>query len=68
MVAVSKQCAAATVASLAAAVSNGLLGGKFIDLQPGTEETLIRDGGRISYTQSSLLLEELIGQFAFGTD
>ncbi len=52
--------------STAAVVSDGLLGGKFIDLQPGAEETLIKDGGRISYTQSSLLLEELIGQFAFG--
>ena len=54
--------------STAAVVSDGLLGGKFIDLQPGAEETLIKDGGRISYTQSSLLLEELIGKFAFGTE
>ena len=52
--------------STAAVVSDGLLGGKFIDLQPGAEESLIADGGRISYTQSSLLLEELIGKFAFG--
>ena len=52
----------------AAVVSDGLLGGKFIDLQPGAEETLIADGGRIAYTQSSLLLEELIGKFAFGTE
>ena len=54
--------------STAAVVSDGLLGGKFIDLQPGAEEALIKDGGRISYTQSSLLLEELIGKFAFGTE
>ncbi len=54
--------------STAAVVSDGLLGGKFIDLQPGAEEVLIKDGGRIAYTQSSLLLEELIGKFAFGTD
>ena len=52
----------------AAVVSDGLLGGKFIDLQPGAEETLIADGGRIAYTQSSLLLEELIGKFAFGAE
>ena len=26
------------------------------------------DGGRIAYTQSSLLLEELIGKFAFGAE
>ena len=54
--------------STAAVVSDGLLGGKFIDLQPGAEEALIKEGGRISYTQSSLLLEELIGKFAFGTE
>ena len=54
--------------STAAVVSDGLLGGKFIDLQPGAEETLIADGGRIAYTQSSLLLEELIGKFAFGSE
>ena len=54
--------------STAAVVSDGLLGGKFIDLQPGAEDTLIKDGGRIAYTQSSLLLEELIGKFAFGTE
>ena len=54
--------------STAAVVSDGLLGGKFIDLQPGAEEALLADGGRISYTQSSLLLEELIGKFAFGTE
>lgn len=54
--------------STAAVVSDGLLGGKFIDLQPGAEEELLADGGRIHYTQSSLLLEELISKFAFGTE
>ena len=54
--------------STAAVVSDGLLGGKFIDLQPGAEETLIADGGRIGYTQSTILLEELIGEFVFGTE
>ncbi len=54
--------------SAAAVVSEGLIGGKFIDLQPGADEELIADGGRIHYTQSSLLLEELIGKFAFGSD
>ena len=57
-----------SVDSTAAVVSDGLLGGKFIDIQPGAEEALIAGGGRIGYTQSSLLLEELIGKFAFGTE
>ena len=57
-----------SVDSTAAVVSDGLLGGKFIDIQPGAEEALLADGGRIAYTQSSLLLEELIAKFAFGTE
>ncbi len=56
------------VDSTAAVVSEGLLGGKFIDIQPGGEDALLADGGQIRITQSSLLLEELIGRFAFGTD
>jgi phospholipid/cholesterol/gamma-HCH transport system substrate-binding protein len=57
-----------SVDSTAAVVSDGLLGGKFIDIQPGAEEALLAGGGRIGYTQSSLLLEELIAKFAFGTE
>ena len=52
----------------AAVVSDGLLGGKFIDLQPGAEEALIADGGRIHYTQSTILLEELITKIGFGSE
>lgn len=52
--------------STAAVASEGLLGGKFIDVQPGGDDIMLADGGRIEFTQSSLLLEELIGRFAFG--
>lgn len=52
--------------STAAVASEGLLGGKFIDVQPGGDDAMLADGGRIEFTQSSLLLEELIGRFAFG--
>lgn len=52
--------------STAAVASEGLLGGKFIDVQPGGADAMLADGGRIEFTQSSLLLEELIGRFAFG--
>ena len=54
--------------SFAAVMSEGLLGGKFIDIQPGAEETLIADGGRFSFTQPSLLLEELIAKIGFGSE
>ncbi len=52
--------------SNAAVVSSGLLGGKYIDIRPGSEENYIQENGKISYTQSSINLEELIGKFAFG--
>jgi phospholipid/cholesterol/gamma-HCH transport system substrate-binding protein len=54
--------------SSAAVMSEGLLGGKFVDIQPGGEDALLTDGSQIMITQSSLLLEELIGKFAFGTN
>ena len=54
--------------SFAAVMSDSLLGGKFIDIQPGAEEQLLADGGRFTYTQSTLLLEELIAKIGFGSD
>lgn len=53
--------------SNAAVVSSGLLGGKYIDIKPGNEESFIVDGGKLSFTQSSVNLEELIGKFAMGS-
>ncbi len=51
-----------TSASIA---SSGLLGEKFIKLEPGGDEHMLEAGGVISYTQSSVSLEELIGKFVF---
>jgi phospholipid/cholesterol/gamma-HCH transport system substrate-binding protein len=45
--------------------SEGLLGGKFIRLEPGGSDAMLKDGGRIDFTQSSVSLEELIGKFMF---
>lgn len=42
--------------------TQGLLGGKFIGLTPGGSETYLKDHGRIDFTQSALMLENLIGQ------
>lgn len=49
----------------AAVVGDGLLGGKFVSLQPGGDERMLGEGERIEYTQSSVSLEELIGKFVF---
>ncbi|HEY4471296.1 MAG TPA: outer membrane lipid asymmetry maintenance protein MlaD [Stellaceae bacterium] len=51
--------------TVAEIVSAGLLGDKYLSLVPGGSETLIPAGGQIKYTQSSVTLENLIGQMIF---
>lgn len=41
----------------------GLLGEKYVGLEPGGDEESLKDGDRIKLTQSSMVLEKLIGQF-----
>ena len=43
----------------------GLLGEQYIGLDPGGSEEFLTDGGKVSLTQSALVLEEIIGQFLF---
>lgn len=45
--------------------SAGLLGDKFIGLQPGGDERNLSDGDTIHFTESSVSIEELIGKFVF---
>lgn len=45
--------------------SEGLLGGKYMSLEPGGEEDYLKEGDRIQYTQSGVNLEEMIGKFIF---
>jgi len=45
--------------------SESLLGGRYLALEPGAEEELIENGGRIYYTQAPQNLEQLLGQFIF---
>ena len=51
--------------SFAKVFTAGLLGEKYIGLDPGGSEEYLGEGGSISLTQSSLVLEEIIGQFIF---
>lgn len=51
--------------SSASIVSEGLLGGKYVQLQPGADDRLLEQGSEIRYTQSSVNLEEMIGKFMF---
>lgn len=45
--------------------SESLLGGRYLALEPGADEELLENGGRISYTQAPQNLEQLLGQFIF---
>ena len=45
--------------------SESLLGGLFMQLEPGAAEDMIEDGGLIEYTQAPQNLEQLLGQFIF---
>jgi phospholipid/cholesterol/gamma-HCH transport system substrate-binding protein len=51
--------------SSASVVSESLLGGKYLQLQPGGDAALIPPGGEITVTQSSVNLEQLLGRFVF---
>lgn len=53
------------VDSSAAIQSSGLLGEKFIAIEPGGDEDALADGGKINFTQPSVSLEEMIGKFVF---
>ncbi|HET19516.1 MAG TPA: outer membrane lipid asymmetry maintenance protein MlaD [Chromatiales bacterium] len=49
----------------AAIYTSGLLGEQYIALSPGAEDAVLKDGDRITLTQSSIVLENLIGQFLY---
>jgi phospholipid/cholesterol/gamma-HCH transport system substrate-binding protein len=51
--------------SSAAVTSSGLMGEKFIQITPGGDDAMLADGGKLSFTQSSVNLEEMIGKFMF---
>ena len=48
-------------------VSESLLGGVVVVLEPGNDKTMIRAGGEINHTQDSIPLTELIAKFMFGS-
>jgi phospholipid/cholesterol/gamma-HCH transport system substrate-binding protein len=51
--------------SSAKIASDGLLGGKFLALEPGGGDTMLAPGARIKHTQGSINLEELLGKYVF---
>ena len=51
--------------STAKITSEGLLGGKFIALEPGGSETILADGGTITYTQGAIDLWSMVSDYMF---
>ncbi|MBU1330495.1 MAG: outer membrane lipid asymmetry maintenance protein MlaD [Gammaproteobacteria bacterium] len=49
--------------STASILTAGLLGEKYVGISVGGDEEVLADGGTIHDTQSSLVLEDLIGKF-----
>ncbi len=45
--------------------TSGLLGGKYIRINPGASEENLAEGGKIKFTQSALNLEDLIGNLMY---
>jgi phospholipid/cholesterol/gamma-HCH transport system substrate-binding protein len=50
----------------AAIKTSGLIGDKFVKIDPGGGGTLLKPGDRISETAAPLDIEDLIGKYAFG--
>lgn len=46
--------------SSAAIVSSGIMGNKYIEIEPGGSEDMLTPGSEFSYTQDAMVLEELI--------
>jgi phospholipid/cholesterol/gamma-HCH transport system substrate-binding protein len=54
------------VDTTASIVTAGVLGDRYIELQPGGDETLLKNGDQITFTESAVILERLIGQLVYG--
>jgi phospholipid/cholesterol/gamma-HCH transport system substrate-binding protein len=50
----------------ASILTSGILGGQYIGLQPGGAEEVFQDGDEIAFTQSAVVLEQLISKYLFG--
>jgi phospholipid/cholesterol/gamma-HCH transport system substrate-binding protein len=51
--------------TIASILTSGLLGEVYVGLDAGGDTQMLVDGGRITKTQSAVVLEKLIGQFLF---
>jgi phospholipid/cholesterol/gamma-HCH transport system substrate-binding protein len=53
--------------TFASIVTAGVLGDQYIELKPGGEDKVLKDGDTITHTESAVILEQLISQFIYGS-
>lgn len=53
------------VDSKAVIASDGLLGGRYVKIEPGSSDEVLSDGGMIEQTEDAIALEELLGRAMF---
>jgi phospholipid/cholesterol/gamma-HCH transport system substrate-binding protein len=51
----------------AAVLTSGVLGDRYIGLEPGGAPDMLADGDELFMTQSALVLEQIIGKYLFNT-
>ena len=52
----------------ASIVTSGILGDRYISLQPGGDDKLLAPGDQITFVESAVILERLIGKMIHNTD
>ncbi len=52
----------------ASVLTSGVLGDRYIGLEPGGAPDMLVDGDELFITQSALILEQVIGKYLFNTD
>ncbi len=51
----------------ASILTSGILGGQYVGIQPGGSDEYFKNGDEIEFTQSAVVLEQLIGKYLFGS-
>lgn len=54
--------------SSASIVTSGLLGDRYVAIELGAEDQILREGDEITFTESAVVLERLIGKFLVNVD
>ena len=54
--------------SIAIVTSEGMIGSRFIRMEPGGELEMLRDGDRLDYTQGSIMFEELLAKIIISVE